>query len=836
MTEGQVDLHFVGECNIGAILGSASGGLMDVDLDCSEAVAIAPRFLPPTKSVFGRASKPRSHRFYRSSGAMPSMKLLDPVRKDTLVELRANRKSDGGHTPGLQTVLPPSIHPSGERIKWAEDGEPSSVPYVDLKRAVLNLAIQCLISRYCPGASTDHEVHAGLAKVDPRIKQQITKWRGEADALAQSPQLSQTTAPDYLNSPARGAVAQHAAQPIAHEPPKLTECDVQRVWTMLTWISSTGYDEWFKVGGALHDIEAWPEQLRWEMWWRWSLEFDPSEPKKFDQSQQETAWHSFARSYEGERATSGTIYHLAKEAGWDGQTLRSLRDEFRRFLPSPVVRRSPAPATQGTATIQPTADTLAPEIVAELKRLASLHLFNYYASERAKAAGKLGIGVTVLDELVEPFRERDGGKRKGQGHELKLFEPEPWPEPVDGREVVRGLMVVIRSYVVMVDPDAPLVVALWIFHDYVFELFMVTPRLCVSSPEKRCGKTTLLDVIGCLINRPLPTVDITGPALFRTVEEARPTLLFDEADNTFGRHGKAGEGASDILAIFNSGHRRGGQVIRTFGEDFEPRAFSTHAPVAMALIGKPPGTLGDRSIYIEMRRKLACEKTESFRADRTGHLQQLARQLRRWCDDNRQALAASDPAMPDEVFNRDADNWRPLLAVADLIGFGTEARAAAVRCATENGDAHSLGVKLLTDCRQAFEELRAGQLSSDRLVGYLKQLEGRPWAEWNRGKGITTHTIVQILAPFGIKPEPSPLHFADWRHAYTSEPIISPATIRARGYRRTRFEDAWQRYLSPDRGEAQATPQPADCAVNDKLAHLARPGRRQVGPLSIVGM
>src|SRR5262245_1433976 len=51
--------------NIGGILGPASGGRVDVDLDCEEACRLADSFLPITHSVFGRASKLRSHRIYR---------------------------------------------------------------------------------------------------------------------------------------------------------------------------------------------------------------------------------------------------------------------------------------------------------------------------------------------------------------------------------------------------------------------------------------------------------------------------------------------------------------------------------------------------------------------------------------------------------------------------------------------------------------------------------------------------------------------------------------------------------------------------------------------------
>jgi hypothetical protein len=69
------------------------------------------------------------------------------------------------------------------------------------------------------------------------------------------------------------------------------------------------------------------------------------------------------------------------------------------------------------------------------------------------------------------------------------------------------------------------------------------------------------------------------------VEIQHPTLLIDEADTFLSEN-------EELRGILNSGHRRGGSVIRTVGEDFEPRAFSTYSACAIALIGKLPATLG----------------------------------------------------------------------------------------------------------------------------------------------------------------------------------------------------------------------------------------------------
>ena len=101
-------------------------------------------------------------------------------------------------------------------------------------------------------------------------------------------------------------------------------------------------------------------------------------------------------------------------------------------------------------------------------------------------------------------------------------EPEAWPEPVNGAALVTELTAAIRKYVVLTESDA-LAVALWVLHSYCFDAFPCTPRLAITAPEKRCGKTTLLDVIALLVPKALATANISAAALFRTVEVARPT-------------------------------------------------------------------------------------------------------------------------------------------------------------------------------------------------------------------------------------------------------------------------------------------------------------------------
>jgi hypothetical protein len=124
-------------CNIGVVLGHASGGLVDIDLDALEAGLLADVFLPATGSVFGREGKPRSHRLYVCDPPPAYVKLADHEKK-TLVELRST---------GQQTVFPASTHDSGEKIVWVADGEPQAVDGVSLATGVRHLAVAALLAR-----------------------------------------------------------------------------------------------------------------------------------------------------------------------------------------------------------------------------------------------------------------------------------------------------------------------------------------------------------------------------------------------------------------------------------------------------------------------------------------------------------------------------------------------------------------------------------------------------------------------------------------------------------------------------------------------------------------
>jgi hypothetical protein len=151
---------------------------------------------------------------------------------------------------------------------------------------------------------------------------------------------------------------------------------------------------------------------------------------------------------------------------------------------------------------------------AEISRLARLSEIDY-ERERDKAAERFKCRVSVLDKLVQQVRNEakaDGSKKRAPS----LREPKLWHEPVKGAVLLSELTSSVLRYVV-VRKNVARAIALWVVHTYALAAFNITPRLAIKSPLKNCGKSTLLDVLSCLVCRPLATANITAAALFRIV-------------------------------------------------------------------------------------------------------------------------------------------------------------------------------------------------------------------------------------------------------------------------------------------------------------------------------
>ena len=182
--------------DVGGRMGPKSGGLVDVDLDCIEAMTLATYFLPPTAAIYGRASKPKSHFLYRSEDAEPkgAIPFKDENNKE-LVDLKI-----GGGMKGSQSVMPGSRHPSGELYAWDSSGEPARVPFNTIKDAVTGLAVASLLLRHWPEDSRN-EFLSGLAASSPapvgRRRQYFTLPRSSAGTKAIRIALPSTPKPRW---------------------------------------------------------------------------------------------------------------------------------------------------------------------------------------------------------------------------------------------------------------------------------------------------------------------------------------------------------------------------------------------------------------------------------------------------------------------------------------------------------------------------------------------------------------------------------------------------------------------------------------------------------------
>lgn len=425
------------------------------------------------------------------------------------------------------------------------------------------------------------------------------------------------------------------------------------------------------------------------------------------------------------------------------------------------------------AGAQSTADNAA--AVGELRKaidhLATLPDLEYESIRKAEAE-RLDIRATKLDIYVKKAR-KDGGYDSAQGQHIELKEQEPWAEPVNGSDLLFALVSAFKKYLILPEYGGE-ILALWTLHAHTYESSYHTPRLAVTAPERECGKTVLLDVLESLTPRSIRTENCTTAVLFRLIHGYRPTLLVDEFDSFL-------MGNEDLRGALNAGHRKGGLHMRCEGDNNEVKGFKTFAPVAIAGIGMLPATLAGRAIHISMRRARSdLENIAIFRADQTDEEDVLASKAARWAADNFDSLCNADPVLPNAFSYRSGDNWRPLLAIADLCGEGwAEIARKAARHNSGGSIEISVGEMLLEDIRDIFDEKKTDPILSSEIAEALNKMEHRPWPEWGKAKRpITTTGFARLLRPFNITPD-------KWREG----------TDTLRGYHRADFDDAFSRYL-----------------------------------------
>ncbi|MGH7564882.1 MAG: DUF3631 domain-containing protein [Gemmatimonadota bacterium] len=390
--------------------------------------------------------------------------------------------------------------------------------------------------------------------------------------------------------------------------------------------------------------------------------------------------------------------------------------------------------------------------------------------------------LELLDKEVQALRNGNRASDGKQGTPLAFEDPEPWPEPVDVAALLERMAEWLRSFVVM-PKEAADACALWAVTTWFVDCVDWAALLLLTSPEKGCAKTRLLNRLRCLVRRPYRTsgVGATPAVIFRLNTESQPTFLVDQAEKL-----RSNDDSKDIVTLFADGFERGGMVARcTKGpngnqivEHFDAFGFR-----ALALVGYLVDILMDRSIVIRLQRKRKSDKVRRapgrvWKAEGA----EFARQTARWAADNalRVTAAAESAPRPEWLDDRDADLWGPLFGIASAARGAWPERAlqaARLLSAGDYPEDQTAGVALLNFLRRVLPE-GEDRIETAEIIRLARDDDEAPTGYG--GHDLTSRDVARLLKPFGIKPRK--IRFGD---------------RTAQGYRLEDLQDAFDRYLAP---------------------------------------
>ncbi|RQW87939.1 MAG: DUF3631 domain-containing protein [Geobacter sp.] len=407
-------------------------------------------------------------------------------------------------------------------------------------------------------------------------------------------------------------------------------------------------------------------------------------------------------------------------------------------------------------------------LVSAIARLAALSPLQYDLVRKAEAK-TLGVRPGTLDAAVKVARKEDAGNDDSPFEEV-----EPWPDPVNGAELLTTIATIVHRFIIC-GKETAVAVALWVAMTWFMDVVQVAPLAIITAPEKRCGKSLLLFLIGRLVPRPLMSSSITPSALFRSIDLWKPTLLIDETDACLKDN-------EELRGLINCGHTRdSAYTIRCVGDDHTPTKFNVYGAKALSGIGHVADTLMDRSIILELRRKLPHESVDRIRHAEPGLFDDLRSKLARFADDNSEQVRLARPNLPPSLNDRAQDNWEPLLAIAMIAGGDWLNTATATALKLSGGESLSLsiGTELLADIQEIFERKQVDRISTAELIKELVSDDEKPWATYNKGFQIKPRQIAARLKGYNIQSKTIRIGYGD----------------TPKGYEINQFKEAFCRYI-----------------------------------------
>ena len=410
------------------------------------------------------------------------------------------------------------------------------------------------------------------------------------------------------------------------------------------------------------------------------------------------------------------------------------------------------------------------EVIATLAALKPLE----YDRIRVEQAKVLKVRPATLDSLVKQARE-------GDKQDDSIFtDIEPWHEPIDPAQLLDEITRTIQRFIVL-DKHQAQAATLWVSASWFIEAINCAPIALINAPEKACGKSQLLTVLGKLAPRAAQASSISPSVLFRMIQTYQPTLFIDEVETILKDN-------EELRGLVNAGHTRDSAYVwRSVakGDDFEPKKFSVWGMKAIAGINaiKMHETVTSRAIVFELRKKTKDESVERLRHAEPELFDTLASKLARFSVDYAAQVNTARPALPDALGDRDQDNWEPLLQVAGVAGghWPQTANDIALTMTGATKSTQSMANELLADIQTLFESKKLIKISLVELLNALCEDTEAPWVTYNRGKPLSPRQLSTKLKDYGI----------------TSKTIRTNSYETAKGFDADQFNDAFERYLTP---------------------------------------
>lgn len=390
---------------------------------------------------------------------------------------------------------------------------------------------------------------------------------------------------------------------------------------------------------------------------------------------------------------------------------------------------------------------------------------------------KMPRGTTLLEKiqlnseqvLKKIFEAEQTAQAFGERRQVDKLDVAPaYATSISPEALVRRLLKVVKECV-SIDDDSALTWVMYAFFTYLTKNFYHAALLFLTSPVRRCGKSTLLQMCAHLFFNITNVKGITKASL-EMLASAKGTPLIDEFDEVLRNN-------PGVIGVLNGGIEAGAKVTLV-SKDGTIKIRETFGAKVLSGIGGLPTTLNDRSILVRMRRKLEKEKLVKPH-DRKETLAFLKREIQQWCDANAAAVS-SIRVEPLEVNNdRFRDNYEPLLKIAACISKELEivVRDAAVRMVNSQYEENIGGERLLADIKLVLDTNKKKEVGTNELLALLCEHEDSVWRRYKTNSAITAVDLAKELSLFAIRP------------------VRIRNVTQMRGYKREQFQDAFMRYV-----------------------------------------